>query len=554
MDLVAGRADRVRSYFCAFVASIPLLIAACGAPDGEPVAEIAEPSTQASSLDVRKSLLVTDLPTLSARDASGAPRFSLKRVLDRMAATSGMPTSALDLYRRLFDTNNTKAGGFVADGQHCDDQKDNHGTPVINGFPIECPRQEGALADTAHHHPFCEGPTCDPYTPIALVNRFDLADPGGRTCGQLRMVFAKGMHDAPLTTAGNPLPFNRVLIIFESVIENPHPEKGLKGCGGLMEAWGKLSATREAADRAAALDRIFFSGVPGFSPAVAYTRFTGALDPVSHVQVSGQIRVNQFMNDLGGQMWQLREYHAARSCEGPGSQRACKARIRMDVALVNPAATLFDDANTSTAALAFRSPNNPVGFLKQVAALAAPDLNRINMDPLGRAFNSAESTSSPTFGGPPVDETNYTASFNPSGPFAAAIQAELNKIGSPLQPIHIVRRAQTQSCAGCHELSTSTAAFFGGPADGNQLGGGLTWPDTAPGQDLDPGPDVLRLNAFTQISDALLLPLSPVATCDMACTAHPTSCACTWAVSPALSDVFLPFRKAQLEQFLASLP
>ena len=75
-----------------------------------------------------------------------------------------------------------------------------------------------------------------------------------------------------------------------------------------------------------------------------------------------------------------------------------------------------------------------------------------------------------------------------------AIQAELTKIKSTLTPDDILNRATTQSCAGCHEVST-----FGLP---NALGGGLTWPAS---------------NGFTQIDE-------------------------NGNESSALTTVFLPFR------------
>ena len=152
---------------------------------------------------------MVDLPTLDATDWFGARLFSLKRVLNQLAATSDAKRGGerAELYRRLFDTNNTQALGFVADGQHCDDIKDESGNPVFNGFPIQCPRQEGALADLSQHDPFCSGAGCEPYSPIAIVNRFDLAPPDGQTCGQYRIVFGKGTGgETPVALAGNKVP------------------------------------------------------------------------------------------------------------------------------------------------------------------------------------------------------------------------------------------------------------------------------------------------------------------------------------------------------------
>jgi hypothetical protein len=477
-------------------------------------------------------------------------------VLGYVAASRGAALDAAGLYQRLFDTNNRKADGYVADGQHCDDVKDASGQAVLNGFPIECPRQEGRLADLKSHHPFCSGTGCDPYTPVAITSRLDLAPPNGENCGQYRIVFAKGVGQEPLATAGNPLVLNRVMMIFEAVVPNPKPHRGLEGCAKVVKYWADLSKEDDPSERARKLDAFFFRGARGLDPALDWSHFTGAVDPVTGVQMSGQIRANQFMMDPttggGGQMWQLREYHLARTCSGAGKHRTCKLKVRMDPTLVNPPSSLFDETYQSPAALAFRDPWRKDGFIAQVPKLAAGDLNLIDLSGLSRAFNSGQSTSSPAFipGTPPLDDANYAIMFDPAGPFAANIQAALDRIKSPLTPTEIVRRAQTQACAGCHELSTSTAPFFGGSADANQIGGGLVWPDAALGPEV---PGLGRLAAFTQISDSLLVPLADGVTCDTACTACPETCQCAWAVSPALSTSFLPFRQKGMADFLSSL-
>ena len=100
--------------------------------------------------------------------------------------------------------------------------------------------------------------------------RFDLAPPNGQTCGQYRIVFGKGVGQAPLTTAGNQDVFNRNLIIFEAVLPNPQPSKGLLGCGPVMEYWQSLSSLADPGQRAAKLDQFFFTGVAGFEPGVKF--------------------------------------------------------------------------------------------------------------------------------------------------------------------------------------------------------------------------------------------------------------------------------------------
>ena len=523
--------------------------------DDEPVETVAQADNApgAPVIDVRRSLAVIDLPTLSAVDEHGSPRFSLERVLARLLATSGasMNGGPKELYARLFDTNNTKAQGFVADGQHCDDTKDAGGNPVLNGFPIQCPRQEGVLADLTTHDPFCSGPTgCDPYSPVAIINRFDLAPPDGRTCGQYRIVFGKGSGgETPVAGAGNHVPFDRNLIIFEAVLPNPRPDQGLAGCAPVVEHWAGLSAQATPAQRGKALDRFFFKGISGFEPAVKFSHYLGTSIPLTGVPLSGQIRTNQFMFTVGQQAWQLHELNLERVC--PDVHKPCIARVRQVTAKINPAASLFDETDTRPLSLAFRDPGTPRGFFSQIATLAREDVTTISMDVLDPQFSTAQSTSSPTINLPRLDDTNYNVFFDPAGPFAANIQTKLNAMGSALTPTQIVRRAQTQACAGCHELSTTTGPIFGGAVGANQLGGGLVWPDVAKG-----GPAVGFLQAFAQTSEVNLQPIDPASAvvCDTACTANPQTCACEWVISPAMTDVFLPARKARMAAFLASHP
>ncbi|MDI1479814.1 hypothetical protein [Polyangium sp. y55x31] len=540
-------------------------VGACDTPSGEEFTQEVEeaiggkPIKSPPVINIDRSLMVVDLQTLETKDSKGNFLFSLERVLGQLAATSGSNPGldAAKLYQSIYDTNNTKAGGLVPDGQHCDDEKDASGNAVLNGFRIECPRQEGALADLSKHNPFCSGPNCDPYSPLAIVNRFDLAPANGQTCGQYRMIFGKGFQQSPLETAGNQLLTNRNLLIFEAVMPNPKPTFGLKGCAKVVEFWAGLSNIHDPAQRAAELERFFFKGYQGLPAAFQWDHFTGEVDPKTGEQVSGQIRSNQFLNDptAGGlrQPWQLREYNLRRTCSGKTKKQNCKPEVRMVPTGINPEASLFSDDNTSPRALKFRDPSNAESFINQIPALAIGDPNLFNMNRVGREFNGGQSTSQPALqpGGPPVaNDSNYNLVFSPTGPFAAKIQAKLSEIGSSLKPSEIVRRAQSQACAGCHELSTSTAPIFGGVVDANKLGENVQWPDVAQGPEVAPG---VRPNAFTQVSDSLLVPTATGVTCNTVCTAQPSSCLCAWAVSPALATVFLPFRRDNMVNYLKSL-
>jgi hypothetical protein len=552
----------LRSTTFALSAMAILLVAGCADTSSDEQVGVESQATtaagNAAAIDIKRSLAIIDLPTLAATGENGVGLFSLKRVLNVMVATSGAPSvgGAAELYQRIFDTNNTRAASFVPDGQHCDDQKNATGAPVLNGFPIQCPRQEGVLANLSQHDPFCTGPGCDPYSPIAITNRFDLAPPTGETCGQYRIVFGKGTGgQAPVPLAGNKEAFDRNLIIFEAVLPNPQPQRGLAACAPVVQFWAGLSAIDSPALRAAELNRFFFQGLPGFEAGLKFSHFTGAVHPQSGVQLSGQIRANQFMLAVGFQGWQLREYNVERAC--PGGNRPCVSKVKMVTTKANPSGSLFEDGNTTPVALAFRNPSTPGGFISQIPQLALGDVNQINMNGLGPQFNGAQSTSSPALNFPLAsNDTNYNPLFKPGGAFAAAIQTRLDSLGSTLTPTEIVRRAQTQACAGCHELSTSTAFApppfgFGGSVGAAQLGGGLVWPDAA-----QSGPQTGSIVSFTQTSEVNLQPIDPASgvTCDTTCTADPLTCQCEWVISAALTDVFLPFRRDNMASFLAGLP
>jgi hypothetical protein len=528
-------------------------------PTGEARQACTAPTPAAPTLDIYRSLAITDLPTLDAVDPYGKPRFPLVRVLNQIIAQSGATPGfcAADLYQRIYDTNNDKASGLVPDGQHCDDQKDASGRPTMGGFPIECPRQEGALADLKRHNPFCTGAGCDPYSPIAITNRFDLAPANGQTCGQYRIVYAKGVGQSPRMTAGNPDGFNRNLMIFEAILPNPTPAQGLAGCAPVVEFWASLSGMSKPEDRAAALDRFYFTGIPGFAPVIKRAHYDGSVDARTGVQLGGQVRTNGFMFDLqdpgrpSGQPWQLREFNLDEACQGGTYARTCVIKAKMVPTKVSPDASLFDERNRSPLALSFRDPTNPGGFLAQVKDLAQGDLNLLNMNNLSPAFNGPQATSSPNLSltGAVDDSSNYNKAFDPKGSFAALITAALPP-GSNLTAQHIVRRAQTQSCAGCHELATSTASFFGGMEGSNQLDGTgkLVWPDDAPSL---PIPGVGQIPSFTQTSELFLEPLTSGVTCDATCTAKGRACQCKWMLSEALTRVFLPFRQQNMATFLA---
>lgn len=401
-------------------------LGACQAVDGldesadEDVAESDE--AVCLSVDPARSLAVTDPAILSL--------FPLQDVLAQILATGGAPSAQtpLGLYQQWWDTQNDAAHGVTA-GPHC--------TGTINGFPVDCPRQEGMLAAT---DPFAPGQ--DSYIPLALVNRFDLAPSSGAHCGEYRIVYGKSSGLGSLT--------DRNFLIFEARMPNPKPAAGLSGCKPVADFWAGLTQEPSAAVRGGLLHDFYFNGLPGFPPAVSFKHYAGS------AASSGQIRTNQFMTSRPyfggpplGQPWELREFHTGSICaSGPGGAGPCSVAILQQAVANDPQAALFD-------------PGGGQAFKKdfvdnQVATLAANDLMSISMD-IPSASNAGQSISQ----GPSDDYVLHAT----GAPFLNAIQTKLTAIGSPLSPQNILDRATTQSCGGCHQITNN-----------RPLGGGLAWP------------------------------------------------------------------------------
>lgn len=64
------------------------------------------------------------------------------------------------------------------------------------------------------------------FVPIAVINRFDLADPAGAHCGQYSLI-----------SANRNTTYEEVFhVIFEPVLPNPRPQLGVEGCRGVRES------------------------------------------------------------------------------------------------------------------------------------------------------------------------------------------------------------------------------------------------------------------------------------------------------------------------------
>lgn len=432
------------------------------------------PTSDPGSTPAPASVTIDPIRSLAVTEKSILSRFSGRRVFSKLAADSGGTGFTADqLFRQLWDTQNPAPGQPDLPGMaHCSDNGN-----TLNGFPYVCRPSEGGQARTGSVI------NLDSYGAVGLYNRFDLAPVDGSDCGQYRIVLAK-------------LPFNpgqRNFMIFESVLPNPHPELGLEGCRPVAEFWAGLSSEADPAARADKLETFYFSGLPGFEPAVSMNLLGN--NPGS----LGQVRTNQFLQ--GGPNapripWMMREFKLVRDCT---SQPECTLKFVPATVKTNPFGGLFNPASTDPRAADFRS-----HFVTQVAGLALNDLNRFNYA-VPDTFNAAQDDSQT-----PGVADDYLAQFGP-GPsaFHQAIGAELARVGSTLTPRDVVARAQALSCGGCHHRG-----------NGAPMGGGLTWPAST------------NFVHSTETDD----PQDPS----------------RFAISPALRNQFLPFRKTVLENFLNS--
>ncbi len=421
------------------------------------------------AVEPRRSLAVTDQVILS--------QFSFHRVMNQLVTQAGVQgLTPLRLYRQWWDTANLAPG--LGLGPHCNDTLTN-GIPTLNGYTYTCPRAEGAQVN---EDPF-SNPETNPasYIPIGLFNRFDLASTNGSDCGEYRIIFAR--------KEGQTNPLRRNLIIFEAVLPNPQPFLGVEGCRPVARFWADLSVENDANVRATRLQNFYFNGLSGFMPVVHINNYGHRLNGAS-----GQVRTNQFMQFS----WTLREFKLKKTCDG-----SCTLRFIPVTVKTNPGGLLFSPTSVHPQKPDFQN----LAFPAQVPSLARHDINTFSMFTEER-FNSGQSDSQFT-------ENDYVTQFTPNAStLRTNIQSRLTALGSTLTPDHIVRRAMTQSCAGCHQHNNT--------APNNDLGNGMTWPASL---------------GFVHVSEVL-----PDTGPDGQ----------RFRISPALTDVFLPHRRVVLENFLGS--
>jgi hypothetical protein len=463
---------------------------------------VTPPPIDEAAIDIDKSLIVHDVETMG--DSTGP--FKLRRTLDQIATQAGIAgVTGETVYRDLWDTQNPKpgAGGPL----HCDDVASpvpGPGLGGLNGYPVHCRNADGSQANTA-------ATDLDKYRPIALVNRLDLAHEGWRNCGEHRIVYGR--------TDSSTL--HRNFIIFEAVLPNPKP--GCRSaCKPVMEFWAGLSSsTVNTAQRQAKLATFFYGSPPpaGSPPGTPQVPFFAGFQPVVHLDHytakgvgstygssgSGQIRTNQFFQ----QPWLLKEFHLLLDCGSP----PCAFSVVPTMIKVNPFGELWNATLPTSSPFAGRANAFQADLLSgsptAVQALASATFDGIGYG-VDLEFDAAEANSQ--FGAAP---DNYRVVFNAGAgsAFNADFASAATAAGKTAD--QLVNRAVALSCAGCHQPSAFGLTAANSIGSATLVGGGArdSWPNSLP-------------SGFVHVGE--------------------TAAGGVFPLSPALTDVFLPSRKANL--------
>jgi hypothetical protein len=327
------------------------------------------------------------------------------------------------------------------------------------------------------------------YFAVGLFNRFDVAKASGEDCGEYRMVFARR---SGLLNAGR----SRKFLIFEAVLPNPTPAQGLAGCLPVANFWADLSGVASTDERALRLKQFFFDGIPGFAPAIHRDHY-GAL--------GGQIRVNSFLQFPD---WSLREFKLQTVCDP-----TCRQRIAPAPTATNPHFSLVrTQGGSDTHPLAEQFQETAL-----LESLSAPGEDLLDGQPItmafrnGNLFNAGESLMPEPIGGPPQPTLSIFDQM--TSPVEQAMQEQLIAVSANITSADARARLNALTCQGCHRTANDTEVHMIGQR---------FWPAsfgfTHTSELTEAGPDGPRFN-----------------------------------LSAALTDNFLPQRKAHLMAYLSQL-
>jgi len=346
--------------------------------------------------NARRGVIETNLDALQG--------VSLRGTLDAALQNSGASASGVtstDAYHAIIDSYSTGADARDPGAAHCDDQATN-GAASLNGFPLMCPRLEGAQFDNL-----------DSWFPLAFINRLDLAPADGANCGQQRMIFANN------TPNGN----SRMFIIVEAQVPNPSPECGVDACRPIAEFWSALTNVDDPLVRGQMLQDAFLRS--GVGPFAAFMN-SNHLGPDG-----GQVRTNNF-NDF---VWTLREFHF----------QPAPAVIPLPAPVAEaPNGELWNDLSPLPQGEACRQ-----SFLAALPGLLGDNLSAMSF-PVAEQCKDAES---------PNDffrQDYQTHLASGSGAFLDQLQQAV--AGTGLSAFDVANRARfAGSCMGCHQEASGSS-------------------------------------------------------------------------------------------------
>lgn len=253
----------------------------------------------------------------------------------------------------------------------------------------------------------------DDYQLVSAFNRLDLADPEGAHCGEYRLVYSHGAQS-----------FN--FIIFEAMLPNPTPSKGLAGCAPIANFWASLSFERDNQVVAQRLNTFYTQGIPSANVVPVLRPENLGLSDGS--MPTGQIRTNQFIQGP----WSFREFAFA------SDNSALGIRVEQRAVAGTPAVSEFSSNSFASNVI-----------IPQISSLSG-DLNTFNL-----------SVPSESFAG----ESHQNDGNNFSNPVRDLIQDALNQQASSLTATDINNRVNALTCVGCHQ-----------GAAGRDIGNELTFP------------------------------------------------------------------------------
>jgi hypothetical protein len=337
------------------------------------------------------------------RDALSS--FTLADVMNAVAVNAGLSSNAQLLYQTVIDSYASVPNGRLKSARHCGDEVTD-GNPSLNGFPLRCDRIETLQFDNLNR-----------WFATALVSRMDLAPEDGAHCGQQRLVFANNA-------------VNRIFMILEAQVPNPHPECGVDACRPIAEAWQELSKL-DPESRGKLLREMFLTGSAslqeqGFGPFVSASNMTVG---------SGTIRTNNF-DDFP---WTLREFKVVVTEGGEA------VAVPFPVA-ESPRGELWNDTSRLPAGEACRE-----NFLEALDGVLTDNPARMRFV-VDDACKNSESQND--------FFTEDYAQHLKSGSGAFIKQIEERIAGTGLSAIDVANRARFGgSCIGCH--NESSGAFLG---------------------------------------------------------------------------------------------